>query len=190
MKNPPSPKRPPLKPRQYRLRNPVEIFKYGGVLKPDHVITSRLQKSRAPPIPHDFNLGGMCGAIDLDNQALLTAQEINKIRAYRLLAYKFEAAKPSIAQSAPESGFRRGLGCPQFPRTFCFVNAKPAHVADPFFLTRPLTPALSPFYGEREEAAIVRPAMSGRRIRARAERGRQICVTGNLQNVFRTLERA
>src|SRR5207237_1680590 len=91
---------------------------------------------------------GMLSAIDLDDQPLLAADEIDVITSDRLLASELEPAKPAIAQLQPKYPFRARAAAAQ--RTGA-VGRSGVWTA---YHRSPLTPALSRVRGEGDLASL------------------------------------
>jgi hypothetical protein len=115
-----------------------------------YVIAVCAERGIAPVIPRIIRV---LSTVNFDDQFFLTTNEIDDIRADRLLPNEFETSQTSVAQSKPQLRF--GI-CGVAPKAAFESSLRPLRSAHGMPLTR-LAPSvlatLSPLRGAREEIA-------------------------------------
>jgi hypothetical protein len=81
------------------LQYAVHVFDDVVIPEPDDAPTVDLKPNRAPAVC--IVLRGMLSTIELDNEAVIGADEIGNEWTERYLATEFNAAEPAIAQARP-----------------------------------------------------------------------------------------
>ena len=101
---------------QDHLENSGQIVHHIVVPDPDRAKTKGAEVVVASSV--FFKAFRVLTAVDLDNQAPLTANEVDIVSINGLLADEFEAAELSTANVFPQGEFCGCRGAPQLPRSF------------------------------------------------------------------------